>query len=129
MKKIVRIFLAILMCCVCTGMIAGCKALDGYQGDYECVYISANGNEINISETYEYYTVSLDGKGNLKSEFELKNGANTSMVTNSKYKIEGTVLYETSDNVTNEYKIEDGVITLVYESQGMNFVARFEKTD
>lgn len=138
MKKIVRIFLAILMCCVCIGIFAACQNkdnnaaggnnLDGYQGNYECVYLYSNGVEADIDETYEHYTVSLDGKGGMTTSYQLKGGSSATTVK-GEYRIEGSVFYEIVDGVTNEYKIENRVITMKYEGQGMNLEVRFEKAN
>lgn len=123
------IILVLIVVSISAIVFVGCGEKDGYEGDYECYYYALDGSSRIVSSVYEYYTITLDGRGGLTAKFKLSVSPYTSRTDKSKYEIDGTKLIEKVGNLTNEYEISDGVITLEATVQGVNIVAKFKITE
>lgn len=108
---------------------SGCGLLDGYQGTYECYYYSLDGQTIDVDTLYEYYTITLDGLGNLRAKFKLKNPPYTSGDALSKYEIKGDKLIETVEGLKNEYGLVNNEIIVEMTLQGKIIIAKFKLAD
>ena len=100
-----------------------------YEGDYEATIVKMDGR--NYTSQYEYYTISLDAKGNcvVKSKGV---GQSTTYEATGTYKIEDGKIYIITRNgaasVTEEYEYtEEGVIIMSTSVNGITVYAEFER--
>lgn len=128
MKKLFIALTAAVLSLIAALSVSAClKGTDGYEGDYECTQLSSGSTNIDVTEVYEYFTITLDGRGIIKEKFKLKTSPYSSSESEGTYEVKDGKLYETVDKVTSEYTFADGVITINIEMSGLNVTARFTK--
>lgn len=128
MKKIFK-YLGLFLLLI---SIAGCSLFGKYkeyEGDYEATIVKMDGR--NYTSQYEYYTISLDAKGNCVVKSKGVGQSSTYEATGT-YKIEDGKIYIITRNgaasVTEEYEYtEEGVIIMSTSVNGITVYAEFER--
>ena len=128
MKKIFK-YLGLFLLLI---TITGCSLFSKYKeyaGDYEVTVVKMNG--MNYTSNYEYYTISLDEKGNcvVKSKGV---GQSATYEAAGTYEIKDGKIYIITRNgaasVTEEYEYtEEGVIIMSTSLNGVTVYAEFER--
>ena len=128
MKKIFK-YLGLFLLLI---TITGCSLFGKYKeyaGDYEVTVVKMNG--MNYTSNYEYYTISLDEKGNcvVKSKGV---GQSATYEAAGTYEIKDGKIYIITRNgaasVTEEYEYtEEGVIIMSTSLNGVTVYAEFER--
>lgn len=131
MKKVFKMLSLVLLIVLCVGL-TGCGDECNYEneaGTYNCYYISMNGKE--VTDLYEYYTVTLEENGNCIVKSKAVDNADI-YEAEAKFSIsEGKIKVVTTVflffKITEEYRYVNGEIIMDTTVNDVKVYAQFRR--